>query len=76
VSVTGAIMVAAGAVVGVTDFIIGRHFATMTPERAAETWKGRPVSIDQVHLMGKVLMFSAPVFFLLLSWVGLSGMAG
>jgi hypothetical protein len=59
----------------VTDFLIGRYFATMTPERVAEVWKGRPVAVDQVHLMGKILMISAPILFALLAGMGLSGMA-
>jgi len=75
----GTIMVICGAFVGVSTFLIGRFYASRTPEWATELEGkngGKPVDLAQFHLIGKVLMINAPILFVILAGIGLSGMAG
>ena len=76
---TGTLIVILAAVFTVSTFLIGRYFASLTPEKAAEMERkngGKPVDLKGLHLIGKVQMVSAPVIGGILAYVGLSGMAG
>ena len=64
-----------GGIYFVTSFLTGRYFATLTPESAAKFKKGdRPAALKEFHLIGKVMMISAPVIPALFAWMALSGM--
>jgi hypothetical protein len=73
-SVNATLMLALGAASCVMTFLLGRYFASMTPERAAEIWKDKPAAQSEAKLMGKILIFSAPAIFAVLLFVALSGM--
>jgi hypothetical protein len=76
---TGTLMAVLGAIFAVSSFLIGRYFASLTPEKAAEMEAkngGKPVDLKGLHLIGKVQMVSAPIIGGILAYVGLSGMAG
>ena len=74
----GTLMAVLGAIFAVSGFLIGRHFASLTPEKAAEMSQksGKPVDLKGLHLIGKVQMISAPVIGAVLAYLGLTGMAG
>jgi hypothetical protein len=75
---TGTLIAVLGAILAVSSILIGRHFASLTPENAAEMSRksGKPVDLKGLHLIGKVQMVSGPVFGAILAYIGLSGMAG
>jgi hypothetical protein len=76
---TGTLMAVMGGIFAVSGFFIGRRFATMTPEKAAEMERkngGKPVDLNGLRLIGKVQMISAPVIGAVLAYMGLTGMAG
>jgi hypothetical protein len=76
---TGTLIAVMGGLFAVSGVLIGRYFATITPEKAAEMEKrngGKPVDLKGLHLIGKVQMISAPVIGAILAYIGLSGMAG
>lgn len=75
-SVNATLMLVSGAAFCVMTFLLGRYFASMTPERAAEIWKDNPAAQKEVNLFGKIMMISGPAIFGVLAWVALSGMAG
>jgi hypothetical protein len=73
---TGTLLVILAAVFAVSAFLVGRYFATLSPEKAAE-WErksGKPVDLDGLRLIGKAQMISAPVIGGILAYIGLSGM--
>ena len=64
-----------GGIYLVTSFLAGRYFATLTPERAAKFKNGdRPTALKELHLIGKIMMVSAPLISALFAWMALSGM--
>lgn len=73
----GAILVGAGIFLGVVDFLIGRHLASLTPDKAAKMKNkgGKAIDLDRMHRAGKFLMWNAPIVFLLFVGLGLSGIA-
>ncbi len=75
---TGTLIAVMGAIFAVSGFLIGRHFVSLTPEKAAEMYRksGKPVDLDGIHKIGKVQMISAPIIGAILAYIGLSGMAG
>ena len=76
---TGALMAVMGGILAVSGFLIGRRFATMTPEKAAEMERksgGKPVDLKGLRLIGKVQMISSPIIGAILAYMGLTGMAG
>jgi hypothetical protein len=76
---TGTLMAVMGGIFAVSGLLIGRHFAMLTPEKAAEMERkngGKPVDLNGLHLIGKVQMISAPIIGAILAYIGLSGMAG
>ena len=75
----GAIFLVAGAVMGVVEFIFGRKFATLTAEGAramSASNGGKPVDLDGLNRLGRIMMIFSPVPLLALGYVGFSGMAG
>ena len=74
---TGTLIAILGAIFAVSSLLIGRYFATLTPDRAARMQKpGREVDLEGLHRIGKVQMISGPIIGAILAYVGLSGMAG
>ena len=75
---TGILIAVLGAIFAVSGFLIGRHFASLTPEQATKMQAkgGKEVDLAGLHLVGKVQMISAPVIGAILAYIGLSGMAG
>ena len=74
-SVDGQMMIAAGSVFCVASVLVGRYLATLTPERAARFKSGaRPVAINELQLLGKVMIAGGPLFLLLFAYMALSGM--
>jgi cytochrome c-type biogenesis protein CcmH/NrfG len=72
VSVNGTIMVACGTFVGVSSFLLGRYYASRTPEQAA-AMKMEPAKLRQ---LSRILMINAPILFAIFVGLGLTGMAG
>ena len=74
----GTLIAVLGGIFAVSGLLIGRHFASLTPEKAAAMSEksGKPVDLNGLHLIGKVQMISAPVLGAILAYMGLSGMAG
>ena len=72
----GNLLVLLAAIFTVSAFLVGRYFATLTPEKGAEMERksGKPVDLKGLHLIGKVQMASAPVIGAILAYMGLSGM--
>ena len=73
-SVNATLMLALGAVSCVLMLLLGRYFASMTPERAAEIWKDNPAVQREVNLFGKIMMFSGPLILAVFVYAALSGM--
>ena len=74
---TGNLIAVMGGLFAVSAFLIGRHFATLTPEKAAVMERkngGKPIDLNGLHLIGKVQMISAPIIGAILAYMGLSGM--
>ena len=74
----GTLIAVLGAIFAVSGFLVGRYFASITPEKASEMYRksGKPVDLNGLHTIGKVQMISAPIIGAILAYVGLSGMAG
>ena len=67
-----------GAVASVVNFIMGRKFASMTTDGALamqDRNSGKPVDLDGVNRLGRIMMAFSPVPVLALGYVGISGMA-
>jgi len=75
---SGWIMLVAGLIVGVGDFVIGYRFTGMTGEQLERLPDGSVRSPEGIQRVGRLVMLAAPIFFLIFAALafGLIPMAG
>jgi hypothetical protein len=61
---SGWIFLLAGLVVGAVDFIVGFRFSRMSGDQLARLPDGSVQSPEAIQRVGRLVMFAAPLFFL------------
>jgi hypothetical protein len=67
----GWMLIVIGAVMAVLFFLMGRYYSRITADRLSGRFKAQGVKLDHVHMYGRVLMYAAPLVFLLFLAFGL-----